>query len=335
MKIKREIKIGIAFVVAILLFIWGINYLKGSDILKDQRYVYGVYNRVDGLIPANPVNVKGVKIGQVDEVRFMQNAQTQVLVKMIITSDIKIPGNSLARIYSSDLMGSKAVEIKLGNSGKLLQSGDTLKTDIEESLKEEVNRQVLPLKRKAENLILSIDSVVTVVRYILDEDTRENLSQSFVSIRKTISNLERSSSNIDTLLAAEKSRLSGIISNVDAIAYNLRQSNSEVTNILSNLSAVSDTLAQANLSKTLGKTNQTLDQINRITTKIDEGEGSLGLLVNNDTLYHKLESSAAELDMLLRDIKLNPNRYVTFSIFGRNPDKNQYEPPKSEEEKGN
>lgn len=330
MKIKREIKIGFVFVVAILLFIWGLNYLKGTDLLKDQRYVYGVYDKVDGLIPANPVNIKGVKVGQVSKVEFLQAGKVKIMVEMVLTSDLRIPDNSLARIYSSDLMGSKAVEIKLGTSSTYLETGDTLKTSIEESLKEEVNKQVLPLKRKAENLILSIDSVVTVVRYILDEDTRENLSQSFLSIRNTISNLERSSSNIDTLLASEKNRLSSIMENIDAISGNLKNSNEDVTNIIHNLSSLSDTLAQANLSKTLNKTDQTLDQINRITTKIDEGQGSLGLLVNNDTLYRNLKSSADELNQLLKDIKLNPHRYVTISIFGRNPDKNPYEPPEDE-----
>ncbi|MCK4638299.1 MAG: MCE family protein, partial [Bacteroidales bacterium] len=166
MKLSREFIVGIVFVVAIALFIWGYNYLKGWDVFTKQKSFFGIYNQVNGLMKANPVSINGLNVGQVKNLYFEDNYSGRIVVEIVVTSDFPIPVNSIAKIYSSDIMGSKAIEIVLGNSTVIAVAGDTLLTSIEAGLKEEVNRQVQPIKKKAEDLLATIDSVVTVISEI-------------------------------------------------------------------------------------------------------------------------------------------------------------------------
>jgi len=316
-KISREVKIGAVFIVTLAFLIWGLNFLKGKNVFSRQRVFYAIYDRVDGLVTANPVNVNGMKIGQVSDLYFASDSSARIVVKLAVKSDLLIPDNSIARIYSEDLMGDKAIAIVLGTSKRYAQSGDTLKNEIEESLKEEVNKQVLPIKKKAEDLISSIDSLVGVIQYVFNAEMRADLIASVRSIKQTIGHLETTSQVIDTLVQTQQSRFATIIANITSITDNLNNNNEDISRIIHNFSAISDTIARARVSETLKNTNQTLKDVSTVLTKIDRGEGTLGMLINDDSLYVHLNSSARDLDMLLRDIRMDPNRYVHFSIFGK------------------
>ena len=327
MKLSREIKIGLVFIIAIALLIWGLNYLKGNNPFSKQRTFYAIYERVDGLVAANPVNLNGLKIGQVNSLAFTNDGSANIVVKFVIKNDILIPVNSSARIYSEDIMGSKAINLILGDSEAYCMDGDTLISDIEAGLMAEVNKQVQPIKIKAENLIASIDSMVTIVRYVFNEEMRDNLSASVESIKNTISNLERTTQKIDTIVMSEASSIDLIVSNIESVTATLKDNNDNINNILSNLSAVSDTLAGADLSKTLEATNQTLKDFSELLRKIEQGEGNLGLLLKDDSLYYSLLNTTNELNALLEDLKLNPDRYIHVSVFGKNASKNPYVSP--------
>ena len=332
MKIKKEFQLGLLFVFALGLLGWGINYLKGSDILFGGEKYYAVYDHIEGLLVANPVTVNGFEVGQVTSIDFASEAKGSVLVEFEVNEDIAIPQNSIARIYSSDIMGSKAVQIQLGDSKKVVQTGDTLRSSVEASISEAVNKQVQPIKQKAENLISSVDTVVTAIHTVFNKKSREKISKSLASIENTVKYLESTTHSLDTLMKAERSRLAMIVGNIENITRNLNDNEDKINRTLTNLAAVSDTLAHADISTTLKNTNQTLEQLTAVMNKINEGEGSAGMLINNDTLYRNLQSASFELKMLLKDMKLNPQRYVHFSIFGRGKKQNQYVAP---EEKTN
>ena len=186
MKYKREISIGLVFIVALALFIWGFNYLKGFNLFKEQRVLYAVYDQVSGLTKANPVSINGLKVGQVSDIYFEPGYSGKIIVELTIETQLPIPKNSVALIYSSDLMGSKAIDLKLGSDTALAINGDTLLNQVEASLKEAVNQQIQPLKAKAEELIVSIDSVVTVIKQIFNEQARDNLTSSLASVQATL-----------------------------------------------------------------------------------------------------------------------------------------------------
>jgi phospholipid/cholesterol/gamma-HCH transport system substrate-binding protein len=212
-------------------------------------------------------------------------------------------------------MGSKAIEIVLGNSTVIAVAGDTLLTSIEAGLKEEVNRQVQPIKKKAEDLLATIDSVVTVISEIFNENARKNLSQSFESIKNTLEAIQSASYEIDTLVTVERNRLADILTNIESITKNLDKNKDNINNIISNFSAISDTLAKAEIPKTFNNANIALKNIADIADKINKGEGTIGMLIHNDSLYYQLEKSASDLNKLLEDIRKNPRKYVRFSLF--------------------
>ncbi|MBE9480478.1 MAG: MCE family protein [Bacteroidetes bacterium] len=315
MKLSREFIVGIVFVVAIALFIWGYNYLKGWDVFTKQKSFFGIYNQVNGLMKANPVSINGLNVGQVKNLYFEDNHSGRIVVEIVVTSDFPIPVNSIAKIYSSDIMGSKAIEIVLGNSTVIAVAGDTLLTSIEAGLKEEVNRQVQPIKKKAEDLLATIDSAVTVISEIFNENARRNLAQSFESIKNTLEAIQSASYEIDTLVTVERNRLADILTNIESITKNLDKNKDNINNIISNFSAISDTLAKAEIPKTFNNANIALKNIAEIADKINKGEGTIGLLIHNDSLYYQLEKSAADLNKLLEDIRKNPKKYVRFSLF--------------------
>jgi phospholipid/cholesterol/gamma-HCH transport system substrate-binding protein len=285
-----------------------------------------VYNQVNGLVDANWVMINGVKVGEVRDISFI-DTKGRVLVQFSIDNKIKIPLNSISRIYNSDVLGSKAIEIVLGDSSVMAKSGDTLRSQIQPSITEEVSYQMLPLKRKAESLMASLDSALAVIQYVFNESTRENLKHSFESIKNTISNLEHTTYNIDTLMTTQRNRLSQIFANIESITSNFKNNNSKLTNVISNFSSISDSLSKVKIVKTINKADDVLKDFSEITAKINKGEGSLGLLINNDSLYNELDKSSKELNLLLEDMRLNPQRYVHFSVFGKNPKKNQYTSP--------
>jgi len=313
-KITREIKVGLVFLASIAVFIWGFNFLKGTSLFSGKRVLYAVYDKVDGLEKANKVKVNGLNIGQVSDMDFMEGS-SKIVAEFYIKSKIRIPRNSVARIYATDLLGSKAVEIILGDSEELVESGDTLRSEMESSLKDQLSEQVEPLKKKALVLINSVDSVMMVIQGIFNENTRQSLAFSLENIRNTLGNLENASSNIDTILISGKTRVQNIMINIESISRNLKENNENINKILGNFAALSDSLNEADIPQTLRDANEAINNLKAISEKINSGEGTMGQLITNDSLYLELNNSMSSLNLLLEDIRLNPKKYVKLSLF--------------------
>lgn len=314
MKISRELKVGFIFIAAVGVFIWGANFLKGTDVLSKKRLLYAVYDKIDGLEKADRVLVNGLNVGQVNNLNFYPGT-SRIVAELYIKNSIEVPANSTARIHATDLLGSKAVEIVLGNDTAFAQSGDTLKSQMENSLRDQVNEQVEPLKKKAVALINSVDSVMMVIQSIFNENTRDALTSSIQNIHLTLSNLESATSNIDNMVESEKSRISSIISNLDSISYNLEANNQNINTILSNFANLSDSLVEADIPQTVRDAGVAINNLKTLSEKINSGEGTLGQLFTNDSLYIQLEQSTTNLSKLLEDIRLNPKKYVKLSLF--------------------
>lgn len=315
MSVYKKLFIGFTFIVAVFIFVWGYNFLKGKDIFDKQTIVYADYHEVSGLAVANPVMINGFKVGQVSDIYFNPNMTGDIIVVLTLQNKFPIPNNTIARIYSADLMGSKAIDLRLGDGVEMINSGDTLASSIEASLMDEVNAQVQPIKIKAENLLGSIDSLVIAFQTVLNEDAIVNLSESFNSMRRTFSNLENTTTNIDSLVITERSNISAILQNVDSLTLTLSQNRDKISSILTNFEVVSDSLSKIDIGGTLTRANNAIDELNIILAQINEGQGTVGMLMHNDTLYMELNRSAEELNLLLKDIRENPKRYVKFSLF--------------------
>ena len=314
MKLSKEVRIGLIVIVGICLLFWGVNFLKGKDFFSSDKKIYAIYNQVEGLTASNPVMVNGLKIGLIRSLKLLDDNSGRILVGMQITNNVKLPRNSTAQIFSTDLLGSKGVKIIMGNSQEDIMDGDTLRTEIQMSLPEEFNAQVAPIKAKAENLLTSMDSVLIVIREVFNERTRNNLKKSFESISNTLVYIEHVTGNLDTMMA-RNGRLNAIFVNLESITANLKNNNDKITLMIDNFAAISDTIARSNISATLENTRKTLEQTAGIMEKVNKGEGTLGQLANNDSLYTNLNSTAHDLDELLKDFKANPGRYVRLSLI--------------------
>ena len=318
MKFSKEARIGIVVTTGIALLFWGVNFLKGKDFFSSDKLVYALYDQVEGLTASNPVMVNGLKVGLIRSLTLMNDKTGRILVSMHITNKAHIPANSVAQIFSIDILGSKGIRILLSSDDKELMDGDTLLAGFQKSLPEEVNAQVAPLKAKAESLLSSMDSVLLIVREVFNDKTKNNLRKSFENISTSLTSIQSIAGNLDTAMAGN-GRLKLIFRNLESITENLKNNNDKISLMINNFSAISDTLARSNISETLQNTKKTLEQTAGIMEKVNKGEGSLGQLVNNDSLYNNLNTSALNLNLLLSDFRMNPGRYLKFSVisFGK------------------
>lgn len=326
---SREVKVGFLTIATLAAFVWSYNFLKGKDVFRRQRIFYVEYDNVAGLMTANSVTINGLHVGQVNSLYFHPNKPGKVVVELYMSNNIPVPVNSSAKLFSSDLLGTRGIQIIPGDSPVMAVSGDTLISQVQQSLQDEVNDMVEPIMRKTENLITSFDTVLNVLSDLFNRETRDNLSGTVMSLRNTMRNLESATLTVDTLVESQKIRIAKIIANAESISGNLKQNNENLSRIISNTATLSDSLAHADIAGTLNKVNQAVNNLSNIVDQVNKGEGTLGQLVNNDKMYNELESASRELNLLLEDMRLHPERYIHFSVFGRSPKKNQYQ-PKSE-----
>ncbi len=317
-KIPKEILVAIVVLLSIGLLYYGLNFLKGNNVFSPKKQYYAIYDHVNGLTVDNAVTVNGFKVGKVNEARLMPQNRGKILIGIVIQEEaLSIPKNTTARIISQDLLGTKAVALIFDEDTALAQIGDTLISEVEKELQESVDERIKPLEKKTKQLLGSIDSAVVIVQSILNTDARDNLSASFVSIKKSFQTLEQTATKVDNLVASESEKISAIITNVQSISTNLKRNNAQINDVIANFSEISDSLAKVDFAETMMNASKALKQTADIMTKVNSGEGTIGMLLHNDTLYSNLSSSALELDMLLEDMRVNPKRYVHFSIFGR------------------
>jgi len=306
---NKELKIGFFAIISIVALVFGVNYLKGINILNDNRDYYAVYKNIGGLQVGSPVLVNGYNVGMVSDIDLLLEKNQSLLVTISLDKVFEMPINTVCKIVNQDLMGTKGIALVLGDGDELVSIGDTLLSGIEGSLQDEVNAQILPLKNKAEQLIGSMDSVMMIVTAVLNKDTRENLRNSLQSLDKTFELMSLTMIKVDSMVDLNDERIAKVISNLASITSNLESSNGEIKTILTNFSSISDSLAKSEIATTL-------KNFSEITTKINNGEGSIGLLLKDDKIYNNFEKSTRELAALLEDIKKHPSRYVNFSIIG-------------------
>ncbi|OIP01354.1 MAG: hypothetical protein AUJ98_04655 [Bacteroidetes bacterium CG2_30_33_31] len=329
MKIRKEFYIGLVATFTLVGIYLGYNFLQGKDIFNRTQKYFVVYNKIAGLNVSNSVNLNGFKIGMVSNLELIKNDSLgRIIVELSIDKNIKIPRNSIAKI-ESDFLGLNSISMVFVKSDSYAKDGDTLISQVASTIQEEVSIQMLPIKVKTENMLGSLDSILEAVKYVFNKETQANLANTFLRIKSTIENIEHSSYTLDTVITGQKSAIIRILSNINSITENLRNNNDEITHAIGNFAAISDTLAQINIKSTISKADLALGDFQKIVDKINRGEGSLGLLVNDNKLYKELHAASKELDQLLQDMKLNPQRYVNFSVFGRNQKRNVYVSPDS------
>lgn len=305
MKLSREAKTGIFAVVSILLFIFGYNFLKGSNLFSNNRTFHVTYTNVEGLTASAPVTINGLIVGKIQSIKFVDE-KGNLLVTFTVDSDFKFSKKSIVRIYSSSLIGGKSLAIIPDySSNDYAVSDDYLNGEIELGMLESVTGGLKPLEEKVMAALSGMDTLLINLNTILDDSTKENLKEAIANLNQTMYSFKGASANLNSLLATNKDKLDKTFSNL------------EVTT--DNFVSFSDSLAQIETSKMMHDLEEMITGFNSIVTKIDAGEGSIGKLLKDEKLYDNLEGASKELELLLADFKNNPKRYIHFSVFGKKP----------------
>ncbi|MGN7721894.1 MlaD family protein [Chitinophaga sp. 22620] len=315
LKINNETKVGILTTVAIVLLILGFNILKGRSLFSNKKTIYAVYQQVNGLQPSNAVMVNGLAIGSVLSLEVMDKRAGRILVTLQINKDIEIPKNSVARI-SSDLLGTRKVEIDFGNTEEVLKNKDTIYAAVDGSITDALKEQLSPLVKKLETTLGAVDTLLITVNSVFDTTTKNNLRTAIAGLNGTMNNLSMATRSINGMLA-EEGKIAGTFDNFAAVSENLKNNNDKISNILTNFDKASGSFANGQLDTTINQLRYTMERLNNVVAKVSSTDGSLGMLVNDKKAYNNLQSSLSSLNKLLEDLRYNPWRYVHLSVFGR------------------
>jgi len=292
----REVKVGIMVVVAIFILYFGMNFLKGIDIFSPVNFYYGKYENIGGLVPSCPVYVKGYKVGQVEKIFYDFSKKQSFVVKMSISKDIKLPIGTKVELYDDGLMGGKAIQLiyePITASQNMHQPGDTIESTIGLGLVAKLSGDLMP---KIESISTQADSLIRSVRVLVEN---KNLTKSMASIERTTADLAVSSSQLKKMLGNDMPRILG-----------------DVNTLTTDFKQISGNLKKIDFAATFANIDHTIQNLSLITDKMNNSEGTIGMLLNNKDLYINLSNTAASSDKLLIDLQKNPKRYVHFSLFG-------------------
>lgn len=326
MEKDKAIKIGLLLVIMFGILYWGFNFLKGKNVFTKEYTYFATYERIDGLQKNSTIYLRGHKVGQVTNIYFTSKNYESITLEFAIDKTVEIPTNTIARIFSSDIMGTKSIDLiipHIVNSQKveILPDKSILIPDVEGSLTDQVRLEMAPLKKQIEKLMESTGTAIDQLKFVLNEKTGESLRTSFLKIQNAVDAMQHSSVTIDTILTNANHNIQKLLGNIESITNNINTKNQEIDNIITNFSNISDTLAKANIAQTIYKTESVMTELGEILDKVNKGEGTLGALVQNQNLYNNLEATSKQLDNLILDIQKNPKRYVSFPIMNFN--KNQ------------
>jgi phospholipid/cholesterol/gamma-HCH transport system substrate-binding protein len=303
---SKELKTGIVAVVIISLFVWGYNFLKGQDLFSGNgRHFFVEYKNINGLNKASLVTINGLKVGKVKDISFNTTPEKKgiLLVELSLDTDFNFSKNSIAKIYSASLMGGQNLAIVPKYDGEIAVSGDYLIGEVESDLFSSVGEKLNPIQSKLQSVLVKADTLLASVNQVLDEKSRASLNRSILGLEGTLLGVRKTLSSVNSLLADNKENLDSTLNNAK--------------NITDKFSKISDDLAESNLGATVKKLETTLTNVNGLLANMKEGKGTLGKLMTDDKMYTNLTNASKEMEELLREFKLNPKRFVHFSLFGK------------------
>lgn len=307
MTISKETKIGLLAIISFITLYLGFNFLKGNDFFSPENQYVVVYKNVEGLTAANQVSLSGTKVGQVKKVELI--AENQVKVTLSIRKDLLLPVGTKAILSSDGLLGGKLVRLEMGKGNGIIPVGGLLKSTSETGISDLIKEQALPLLHNLDSLTLSLRVITKSF-----EATGYSVNGLIKNTDKTVSTL---GSTMSSTIAENRISLAGISSNLKTLSGNLIETEKSIKPLIGKFSSMADSLNALKISQAVATTQKSLEGLQRIMVGIETGQGSMGKLLKDDSLYSNINRSLADLDKLLIDFRLAPRRYVNLSIFGK------------------
>ena len=297
---KKNFLIGLTVILGICLLYWGIEYLKGVNLFKPANYYYATFDSIDGLNIASPVMVNGYQVGQVRDIEY-NYATNKITVELNFDKEFKVPEGSVVN-SASELLGGAKLELALGNSRNYMKVGDNIPTRIVSGLMDKVGDDMMP---QVAAMLPKLDSILGNINNVLSNPA---LNRSVSRLDNISVQLDAASRQLTTLMTSLNNSVPGMVGNVNGVA-------SELKSTVGNLSDFSSSLKKLPLSETVNNLNQTINNLKQLTTKFNDKNSSLGLLLNDKQLYDNATQAIASLEALLADIKQNPKKYITIKVF--------------------
>ena len=296
-------------ITGLVMTIFSFNYLKGINLFEKSRTFTVVYQNVEGLEPSNPVTISGYKIGKVQNINISNDGTNKLEIKLLIDNDVKFSKSSKAELYETGLIGGKAIAIIPNYDDKSIAlDGDYLIGTIKPGFTELVNQRLSPLQEKLESAIKNADNVMLTINSVFDNETKNSIQESIRNFKNLSMSLNETTENLHSLISDNSNSIDKSLKNIELTSENL--------------SVITKNISEANIKDLINNINSTVTGFNSIINKVNDGEGSVSKFLENDAVFNNLENATLELEVLINDIKTNPNRYVHFSIFGKKPKKN-------------
>lgn len=293
---RKEIKIGAFAVIVLAVALFMIEFLKGKDIFSRNNTYYIIYPSVEGLSISTGITVGGYAAGVISDIAY--NRQTMdYTVSASVSREFDIPEDSFIEIYSSDILGTKKLRVKMGTSGVMASSGDTLRGCMEADMLSSVTGSL-------DSLMRSIRTTVESVNLILDEENRAEVRQLLQRLNRTAGNLD----NISSMLQGKSPDIEALLSNLSSISATLDSAATAISGTAANAEAITASLNEADLK---GMT----DSIRSLAGRLQNPDGSIGKLMRSDSLYNTLTALSSDLDSLVNNIRKDPKKYIKISIF--------------------
>lgn len=316
MAISKEVRTGVMVAISLFVIITGIYFLKGSNVFSADKNYYAYFKNVEGLVPSASVQINGIVVGSVNDVALA--GRDSVKVTLAINKKHQIPEGTIASLFAPDLMSGKAIKLELGNSSRILEDNERVQTKVQLGGLDKITSSLDPIVADATKVMGRLDSIMATIQAILNPATQKNLESGLASLDVTMKNF----ASLSTSLNKESAQLAGVIRNANSISGNISKNNNEIDAIIGNLKITSEQLSKASIDETIKSLQATLDQTHILLSKINKGEGSLGLMANDKQLYNNVTTSMSSLDKLLDDLKKHPSRYINIRLFGKAPKDN-------------
>jgi phospholipid/cholesterol/gamma-HCH transport system substrate-binding protein len=313
MKISNETKVGILTISALTILILGFNFLKGKDLFKKSRKIYATFSDLGGLSKSNEVKVNGYVIGTVYHIAKKDKKLNEFIATINLTDIVNIPKDSKA-IITSPLVGSWYINIEKGKDSSFLEVGDTLKSRLDVGILDDVKAQLTPTLTKVRNTLDSLNTVFGSITGVINSEAKNNIQQ-------TMANLNRASSALNGLLDNQTGPIAKTLNDANEITTALKKNTENINITINNAKIASEKLAALELQPTIDSLNTMISKLKAtasiISAKMNGKDGTLGALLNDKSLYNKLNDAILSAEILMDDLRTNPKRYVNLSIFGK------------------
>lgn len=316
MKISQEVKVGLLAVVALAMFYFGFQFLKGSDFLSSDNHYRIVYDNVDGLTKSNPITLNGLAVGRVKSIQILQDQANKLLVTVAIDKDIRIGKGTKAVLADGGILGGKMIRLEIPQTTDLLEDGGSLLATKEAGLQSLIREKTLPVLNNVDSLTKNLNLIV------------KSFDQTAATLNATLQNANRVTGTLDLTVQENRAALQTTLGNVNRLSASLVETEKQFKPILAKVDNLADSLRTLELRATLANANRTVANLQGLLSGIQQGKGSLGKLTSDDQLYRNVNATTASLEKLLTDLRENPKRYVQFSLFSRK-EKNQAAKPGS------